>query len=501
LLATSAGIAFARKPPETVSGLSAAPKPASLEERIWISDDEALPQLEREGVRLLQTEPGSAYNHFLLAHVYLRKFASDQQDVDALRTASELATEALELAPAQEFGYVAMAEVLDVLGQNLKAAAVVREGMMRSRGWRMIFSKARISADRGNADETIDALIEAMKAPGSLQRVIAPYLVIFARTRPVSPLTTIRTLEDWSVEFPRAGFDEALATFQSERGNFEEAHKIYARILKESPGNKETMFSDAVLSYRKLGMSGPAIRHLLAIRDQLRKVPTDMRQVNRKFPAMVEAHLGAAYLRIREFVKAHDAFASAIADTTDRATMLEFLFAEYKSQRAEKHLVALLQEVADDGPGQGIVHAYMAEALSERLGNQVAAAAAYRRAIVLDPTRSEYYNGLGLALYRQMDLSAALTEFTRATEIDPGDAAARYNEACALALLGRKDEALYSLREAIQLEPRLSEQARVDKDFKSMNSLTGFQELIAADINDNMDRATASTVKTSDDED
>ncbi|NDE15637.1 hypothetical protein EBZ80_11975, partial [bacterium] len=122
-MATSAGIAFARKPPETVKGLFVAPKPASLEERIWISDDEALPQLEREGVRLLQTEPGSAYNHFLLSHVYLRKFASDQQDVDALRTASELATEALELAPAQEFGYVAMAEVLDVLGQNLKAAA------------------------------------------------------------------------------------------------------------------------------------------------------------------------------------------------------------------------------------------------------------------------------------------------------------------------------------------------------------------------------------------
>ncbi|NDE16139.1 hypothetical protein EBZ80_14525 [bacterium] len=261
------------------------------------------------------------------------------------------------------------------------------------------------------------------------------------------------------------------------------------------------MFSDAVVSYRKLGMSGPAIRQLLAIRDQLRKATADMRQVNRKFPAMVEAHLGAAYLRTREFSKAHDAFASAIAGTNDRATMLEFLFTEYKSQRAEKHLVALLQEAADDGPGQGIVHAYMAEALSERLGNQIAAAAAYRRAIVLDPTRSEYYNGLGLALYRQMDLSAALTEFTRATEIDPGDAAARYNEACALALLGRKDEALYSLREAIQLEPRLSEQARVDKDFKSMNSLTGFQELIAAEVNDNMDRATASTVKTSDDED
>ena len=146
-----------------------------------------------------------------------------------------------------------------------------------------------------------------------------------------------------------------------------------------------------------------------------------------------------------------------------------------------------------------MVHAYMAEALSERLGKQDAAAAAYRRAIALEPTRSEYYNGLGLALYRQADMLAALTEFTRATEIDPGDAAARYNEACALALLGRKDEALYSLREAIQLEPRLSEQARVDKDFKSINTLTGFQELIASDLNDVMGQATASAVRADED--
>ncbi len=502
LLATPTGNAFAKRPPAKAPESTGAATLASLEERIWISDDEALPLLERETVRLLQTRPGSSYHHFLLSHVYLRKFASDQQDVDALRTASELATQALELAPDQEFGYVAMAEVLDVLGQNLKAAAVVREGMTRSRGWRMIFSKARISADRGNADETLESLVEAMKAPDSLQRVIAPYLVIVARTRPASPYSTIRTLEDWAAEFPRAGFDEALATFQAERGNFEEAHKIYARILKESPGNKEIMFTDAVMSYRKLGVSRSAIKQLLAVKDQLRSVPAETQPVNRKFPAMVDAHLGAAYLRARDFTKAHDAFTAAVARTTDRTTMLEFVYNEYKSQRAEKQLVALLQEFADEGPGQGIVHAYMAEAFSERLGNQAAAAAAYRRAIVLEPTRSEYYNGLGLALYRQMDLSAALTEFTRATEIDPGDAAARYNEACALALLGRKDEALFSLREAIQLEPRLSEQARVDKDFRSMSSLTGFQELIAAEVDESLDRATASsTVSASDDED
>ena len=101
----------------------ASPLPASLEERIWTSDDETLPSLEREGVRLVQTDPGSAYYHFLLSHTYLRMFANDQQDVESLRAASELATQSLELAPDEEFGYVAMAEVLEALGQNNKAMA------------------------------------------------------------------------------------------------------------------------------------------------------------------------------------------------------------------------------------------------------------------------------------------------------------------------------------------------------------------------------------------
>ena len=207
---------------------------------------------------------------------------------------------------------------------------------------------------------------------------------------------------------------------------------------------------------------------------------------------MIDAHLGAAYLRKGNFQDAHNAFVTAIDMAGDRITMIEFLYNEYRAQRAEKHLISLLQEISEIGPGQSIVHAYMAEAFSDRLGKQEAAVDAYRRAIILEPTRSEYHNGLGLVLYRQSDLSGALIEYSRATEIDPGDASARYNEACALALLGRKDEALYSLGMAVQLEPRLSEQARVDKDFGSISKLIGFQEIIAAEATDESEGTTAS---------
>ncbi len=470
----------------------ASPAAVSLEERIWTSDDETLPALEREGVRLVQIEPRSAYNHFLLSHTYLRMFANDQQDVESLRAASELATQSLELAPDQEFGYVAMAEVLETLGQSIKAMSILQEGLSRTNGWRLQFSKARLSADRSNADDTITDLTAALKFKGSLRRIIAPYLVIVTESRYSSPSMVLSAMEELSSQYPASGFDEAIAAWQSERGHYSEAHEIYQELHNGNTDHKELLFSDSVISYRKLGKTKEGIAGLLALKNRLRTDPQFMSTSNKKFPSMIEAHLGAAYLRKGNFKAAHDAFVTAHALAGDRITMIEFLFNEYKTQRADKHLITLLQEISEIGPGQGIVHAYMAEALSDRLGQQEAAADSYRRAIVLEPTRSEYHNGLGLALYRQSDLNAALIEFTRATEIDPGDASARYNEACALALLGRKEEALYSLREAVQLEPRLSEQARVDKDFGSISKLVGFQEIIAAETSDEPEGATAS---------
>ena len=464
---------------------------ATLEERIWTSDDETLPSLEREAVRLVQKEPGSPYYHFLLSHTYLRMFANDQQDVDSLRAASDLATQSLELAPDQEFGYVAMAEVLEVLGQNTKASAVLQEGFLRSSGWRLKFSKARLTADRSNVEDTIGLLTDAMETPGSIRRIIAPYLVIVTETKSVSPYVILGAMERWAAKFPESGFEEAIASWQSERGHFSEAHKIYERLHKGKTDHKELLFSDSVICYRKLGKTKQAIASFLALKLQLNTDPVTQYTSNKKFPSMIDAHLGAAYLRHGNFTAAHASFQSAIAKTADRTTMIEFIFNEYRGQHADKQLVILLKEIIENGPGQAIVHAYMAEALSEKLGNQTDAAAAYRRAIILEPTRGEYYNGLGLALYRQANWFAALAEFSRATEIDPGDASARYNEACALALLGRKDEALYSLREAVQLEPRLSEQARVDKDFGSISKLTGFQEIIAAEANDETEGATA----------
>ncbi|MGJ8508441.1 tetratricopeptide repeat protein, partial [Glaesserella parasuis] len=91
-------------------------------------------------------------------------------------------------------------------------------------------------------------------------------------------------------------------------------------------------------------------------------------------------------------------------------------------------------------------------------------------AIILDPDRVDFYNGMGLALYRKKSYPAALRVFTAATELDPNDAISRYNEACVLALMGRPDESFNLLSEAVSLDPRLAATAKLDNDFATINT-------------------------------
>lgn len=482
----------------SAAGAKADEKFIDTEFRVWTSDDEHLPALEREIARNVQLSPSSPYAHFLLSHVYLRMFANNPQDTDALRVSGELATQALELDPESEFGYVAMADVLEALGQNNKALAVLREGQKRADGWRLKFTYARLSADRSHPETTANLLLSAIQSPQSLQRVIAPYMVILAQTDGNSPATVEAMLARWHEQYPDAGFNDSLATFLSEHDEHEKAHHVYQSIHRfhGQSGKKErwlafpeALFSDSLLCYRKLDKPEMAIRQLGALRDAIKSGKIRSTDMSAKLPALVDIHLAAAHLRTKQYRDAHQLFTEALNRVPDQGPAVEFLFKEYRNAGAFRELVTLFSELAESGKVNGssrnvhlgMIHAYIGEVYSEKIGSHLQAETYYRRAIMLEPTRSEYYNGLGLALYRRSEMKAALGEFTKAAEIDPGDASARYNEACALALLGRRDEALVSLREAIQLEPRLSEQARIDKDFASISDSNGFKELLAAE--------------------
>jgi tetratricopeptide (TPR) repeat protein len=189
-------------------------------------------------------------------------------------------------------------------------------------------------------------------------------------------------------------------------------------------------------------------------------------------------HLASAYLQQKQIAKAQDANFEAIKKNPNGMSTLEFIAKSYRDQKQHVPFVALLERVTQELSGNGTLYALMGETLSESMQQHESAIVAYKKAIVLEPNRSDLYNGYGLALYRMKKYKEALAQFSTAIQVDPDDATAKYNQACALSLLGRKNEALAALAEALVLDPRLQESARKDADFAQIQNLQKFRELV-----------------------
>jgi tetratricopeptide (TPR) repeat protein len=77
----------------------------------------------------------------------------------------------------------------------------------------------------------------------------------------------------------------------------------------------------------------------------------------------------------------------------------------------------------------------------------------YTRAVQLDPTLAEAYNGLGTVLARQGNLRDAAAYFTQALQLDPRLANAHYNLGNISLQTGQTTEAINQYEQALQIEP------------------------------------------------
>lgn len=80
--------------------------------------------------------------------------------------------------------------------------------------------------------------------------------------------------------------------------------------------------------------------------------------------------------------------------------------------------------------------------------------------------------------YNQQDYEGALAACHVALEKYPGNALILYNIACMQSMLGRSDEALETLRVAVEKWPKFKENAQKDDDFTSLREDPRFLELV-----------------------
>jgi tetratricopeptide (TPR) repeat protein len=81
--------------------------------------------------------------------------------------------------------------------------------------------------------------------------------------------------------------------------------------------------------------------------------------------------------------------------------------------------------------------------------------------------------------YNAKDYEGALAIARGVLHEYPGNGLALYNIACMEAMLGRSDDALGHLKEAIEAAPRLIEYAKTDEDFTSLRGDERFEGLLA----------------------
>jgi len=442
-----------------------------LEIKAWTADENELYKVEQEIVKVLQREPNSAYAHHLLSHLMVRIYSRNPGDMYILKQASDLAQQAIDLDPSFSGGYASYAHLLDLMGNTDGALKLMKdaEGAGIEANWRFYLTRARLTADESPTDRTLNLLRTAISFTDTQPDVIVPYIIAVINTQK-TPAIIISSLEDWNLKYPHNLFALSLGVAYTENKEYKKAETVYASILNGQPDHLEASVNLAVLQYRHLNIVDKAVNSLATILAgrKTRDLTTNM----------IRLHLGAAHLKTKKFDLAKAEFLATVASDPANMGVIDFVANSYRGMSAHKELAAFLDSVTKDVTGSGIYYALMGETLSEKLGQHSDAIKAYKNAIVLDPSRSDYYNGLGLAMYREKNYDVALKVFVKATEIDPSDATARYNEACMLAILGQSEEAINSLAEAITLDPRLMRSAINDEDFKNIRGNIKFRNLL-----------------------
>jgi tetratricopeptide (TPR) repeat protein len=442
-----------------------------LEETIFEADLKDLYPLELRIAKILQSEPENPSGTYLMSVLLLKMFTLDPASYSLIRQSTELAAQTFELDRRNELAIASLAAILETSGETSRGLDLIRDAGRKGIkiGWRSNLSKARLMFDGQNGPAVLSVLEEVIQDPDHSSILVAPTLIATI-TSTYHGDEQIKKLTEWRKKCRSLMMDLAVANAKALAMRYEEANREYTLILKAQPTNSEALLSKGIISLSHKKDVNLAIK-------LFREAISHTKNENDRIAA--ETHLALALITHkkdhRESIKAS---IRAITDAGDREAVLITLLTSFKKNYGVKPTLSFLESLQTDVPGLHLAHALRAELLSEHLGQHMEATRGFTNAITLEPSRSEYYNGRGLAWMGLANLEAALSDFESAVATNPTDAAARYNIACAQARLGMRNAAIESLARAFDLDNRLITHAQSDVDLQSLHNAPEFLALI-----------------------
>lgn len=448
-----------------------------LEVEVWTCHDQDLPALELEIAKHLQMQPTDSFYHYLYSYYLMRSFVVDPSDMRLLHRAVQMAEQSLILDGKADWGYFIKAQLADVVGKTTESHQTIADGFaaVGDDSWRLLFAKARL--DSGAADFAADSwqirmnpYLQALRAPKAKVDILLPFVLAIAKTTANSIDEIFARLAYLSEYQEHPLILGAKAMLHTELKEYHLADALYDQLiaLKSEP---EYLLNQGILRYKYLHKPKDAKLVLSRISPS---APAFLR-INQMF------HLALVHSELGQGQDAKRYLRKALRETANKEVLIDGYYEALYSQQRKPELKETLQVMIEEFPGIAKIHGALGELYSEDPGQEPTSLQYFHNAILLEPDNSEFYLGKGLSYYKMGDYTQALASFDRASELNPDDTTAIYNQACMLSLLGNSDKALEKLQQAIRIAPEYAKKAAKDPDFTKLYSHHGFRELVADD--------------------
>ncbi len=195
--------------------------------------------------------------------------------------------------------------------------------------------------------------------------------------------------------------------------------------------------------------------------------------------ASIHARMAIVYLEDSKISNAISQASQAITEDVTDTPLIQALYETFAIKKLGEKLAPALSVAAGENPFFAYAHMTLGDLAAQRK-DFTESLTQYTKVVALFPDEDFPYVKRAHSQYSLKNYLAALQDFDRALEIHPENARHHYNRSCMLALLGKNDDAIKSLRTAVALDPKLAALAINDSDLRGLSNSEEYKYQMAA---------------------
>lgn len=410
--------------------------------------------------RAAAADKASAEIRAEIASFQLRQNRRDDAE-KAARDALRLSADNLEAHRVLGLVYAGDADAAAEKRQIVQSAAFSREAITHlekvstspSADIALHYTLGRLYLRTGEADKAVQALGRVLtQNPNSVQGRLTLAQAHAASNNLASAIETLQEIVD---DEPRVA--SALAQYQEQAGQLEEAAENYTRALTVTPMSRE-------LKYRRIAVlynAGDYARSATLAAQAQAEHPDDLRFPRLQARALLQSGAPARAVALLETT------AKAFPKDVETQFALADLYNDAnRGQDAERAIRQVLQLE----PSNADALNYLGYLLAERGEQLEEAVRLVRRALDADPGNPSYLDSLGWALFRQGDLEEAEKYLAPAAAKLPRNSVVQDHLGDLQARRGRLQDAIAAWTRALEGDGNDLDRAAVEKKIQDARS-------------------------------